>query len=131
MAARYLEAGLSGSGSTTRGRRDRQLSDQQDEVLRILQEAEVSDTAEVSDQEKIANLLKLTKSFEVDLVPGTQQDLDKKAFNWTVSEMSGSQISFDFSFENPEYISMGDRADYMNVKFHNTDVYLVPTDGDK
>jgi hypothetical protein len=53
-----------------------------------LQEAEVSDN-EISEQEKIANLLKLTKSFEVDLVPGTQQDLDKKAFNWTVTEMKG------------------------------------------
>lgn len=44
--------------------------------------------------------------------------------------MNGENISFDFEFENPEYISMGDRADYVNVKFHNTDVYLVPENSD-
>ena len=76
-------------------------------------------------------MLKLSNSFEVDLVPGTSQDLDKKSFSWTVKELSGTSIDFDFTFENPEYISMGDRADYMNVKFHNTDVYMVPKDSDK
>ena len=65
------------------------------------------------------------------LIPGTTQDLDKKSFSWTVKELSGTSFDFDFTFDNPEYISMGDRADYMNVKFHNTDVYMVPKDSDK
>ena len=73
----------------------------------------------------------MSNSFEVDLIPGTQQDLDKKDFKWTVSELNGDKIAFDFTFENPEYISMGDRADFMNVKFYNTDVYLVPKNSDK
>jgi hypothetical protein len=87
--------------------------------------------SDATESEKIANLLKLSNSFEVNLVPGTAQDLDKKAFNWTVSELSGDKVAFDFTFENPEYISMGDRADYMNVVFRNTDVYLVPLDSEK
>ena len=38
---------------------------------------------------------------------------------------------FKFDFENPEYISMGDRADYISIKFFNTPLYLKPAVGSK
>ena len=73
----------------------------------------------------------LTNSFEVTLIPGSQRDIEKKSYNWTVQFVSGDSIEFKFDFEYPNYISMGDKADYISIKFFNTPLYQIPTDKEK
>ena len=83
------------------------------------------------EREKVANLLRLTNSFEVTLIPDSQRDIEKKNFAWTVEFVGEDSIEFKFDFENPDYISMGDRADYISIKFLNTPLFLIPTDKEK
>ena len=59
----------------------------------------------VSDNELTCNLLKMTNSITAELIPYSTYDLEKKTFNWTVSQINESEILFKFIFDNPMYIS--------------------------
>ena len=48
----------------------------------------------------------MTNSIKAELIPSAS-DMDKKAFNWTLSFIDTSSMVFNFTFENPLYISMG------------------------
>ena len=75
--------------------------------------------------------MRLTNSFEIELIPGTVKDVDKKGYTWTISSINADTIDLEFNFEYPDYISMGDRADYISIRFYNTPLYLVPLAKDK
>ena len=46
-----------------------------------------------------------TESIQVEMIPGSARDLEKKTFTWAVDEIQDSQVNLDFWFENPIYIS--------------------------
>ena len=53
----------------------------------------------------LKNLLMMTKSIKVDLVPWNTFNLEYKSFNWTLSMIDQDTMEIDFFFENPLYIS--------------------------
>ena len=79
----------------------------------------------VFDGEKICNLLKMTNSLRAELIPSAT-DMQMKSFNWTVSFIDKYNLVFNFTFENPHYISMDENPDTMRITFLNTPYYLIP-----
>ena len=67
---------------------------------------QLNETSVFEEGEKICNLLKMTNSLRAELIPSAT-DMQMKAFNWTVSLNDESNLEFNFTFENPHYISMG------------------------
>ena len=77
-------------------------------------------------------LIKLTNSVEMDLVPGSNKDADKREFSWNIVQLNGDKMVIDIYFDNVEYISSSDEnADVMMISFYNTEFYLVPSDLNK
>ena len=60
---------------------------------------------EMEEFEMIANLLKMTNSVEIELVPWTSNFLEKKNFNWTLTAIDEYTLRFDFFFADPLYVS--------------------------
>ena len=56
--------------------------------------------------------------------------LDKKGFKWSIMRYDEDGITFQFTFEFPTHISVGE-IDTMKIQFFNTDRYLKPQNGDK
>ena len=65
------------------------------------------------------------------MIPGSAEYLDKKTFNWTLSELDEEKIEIRLIFDNPTYISAGDYEDIVKISFFNTPLYLVPDDPNK
>ena len=59
----------------------------------------------------------------MELVPGTDTNLDKKTFEWNLEELSGSYLTLSMTFDNPEYISM-DATDSIIVSFAKSDYFI-------
>ena len=53
----------------------------------------------------IANLLKMTNSVAIEMVPWSSTFLEKKEFNWTVSAIDEFTLRFDFFFADPLFVS--------------------------
>ena len=71
----------------------------------------------------ISELLLQSKSIITELVPGTENYLDKKSYTWKVVEYKSNKVRIAFEFLHPEYISVGE-LDTMKVTFNNTDAWL-------
>ena len=62
-------------------------------------------------------------------VPGSSENLDKKTnFTWDVTAFNGKEISINFYFANPLYISVDSLIDVIKISFHNTNLFLNPED---
>ena len=81
----------------------------------------------VIENDLICNLLKMTNSLNAELIPSAT-DMEMKEFNWTVSFIDTGHLVFNFTFENPLFISMGNNPDTMKITFLNTPYYLIPAD---
>ena len=55
----------------------------------------------------------------MELIPGSENDIDKKAFTWSLLRFDSKILQIAVNFENPKYISM-EAIDYMKVIFNNT-----------
>ena len=75
----------------------------------------------------ISDLLRNSKSIITELVPGTENNLDKKKYEWKVVEYESKKVRIAFTFENPEFISV-EEFDTMKVTFNNTESWLEPLD---
>ena len=71
----------------------------------------------------ISELLLQSKSIITELVPGTENYLDKKNYTWKVVEYKSNKIRIAFKFDHPEFISV-EELDTMKVTFNNTDAWL-------
>ena len=70
-------------------------------------------------------MLKVSQSVKCTLVPGNDNYLDKKGFKWSIYTYEEVKLGLKFTFEFPEYISVGE-VDTMKIEFNNTAIY-VPT----
>lgn len=84
-------------------------------------------TSSSSDLAQIESLLKLSKSIEVELVPGSDNYLDMKGFTWQLASYKETSISLKFTFEHPEYISVG-KPDTIKVTYSNAEAWISPQD---
>ena len=66
----------------------------------------------------------------MELVPGTLIDLDKKDFDWQLTEYTSNEIIIQILFSKPEAISY-DKPDTMIITFMNTPFYMMPKDKTK
>ena len=55
----------------------------------------------------------------MELVPGSENDIDKKEFTWSLLRFDQQVLQIAVNFEYPEYISM-EAIDYMKIIFNNT-----------
>lgn len=104
--------------------------------LRRLQSVDVefdeSFSAELTEASGLDQLIKLTNSVEMSLVPGSNMDLDKREFSWSIVHLEGKEMVIELDFDNPEYISSGDdNTDVLVISFYNTEYFLQPDDLDK
>jgi len=74
----------------------------------------------------MSQILKISESLKCTLVPANDNYLDKKGFTWELYVYEGSKLGLKYTFEYPEYISVGE-LDTMKVEFNNTAAF-VPTD---
>ena len=73
----------------------------------------------------------MTNSIKTELVPWAVDHVDNKNFTWTITSISEDKVAFDFIFENPLFISQGEKPDTMSITFLNTPLYLIPQDTNK
>ena len=59
------------------------------------------------------------------IVPANDNDLDKKAFEWTLTKMDDNGFDFSLKFKYPKFISWGG-VDTLKIIFFNADQYLKP-----
>mgnify|MGYP000344822846 FL=1 len=78
----------------------------------------------------ITELLKLSGSIKTQLIPGTDNYLDKKTYQWSVESFGGSKFQLKFKYDFPEYISVG-QPDTMKITFNHSDTWIVPQDSNK
>ena len=86
--------------------------------------------AKLNDFDATTSLLKVTESIKAELVPGTENNLDKKEFTWKLVKYSKSEVQLQFNFKFPEFISV-DKVDTMKITFNNADNWVSPTDETK
>ena len=82
---------------------------------------------DLSDFETLESLFKIAGCITVELIPGSESNIDKKEFSWRLEEFSDKNIALDFEFENPDYISF-DAVDKAKVIFSKTNYFMQPTD---
>ena len=61
---------------------------------------------EQSDLKTITNILKITGSLQMELIPGSDNHLNKKTFDWTINEYNENALKFHVEFDHPEYMSI-------------------------
>ena len=83
----------------------------------------IADETELDELESIERLLKLAGCVNMELVPGTDTNLDKKTFEWKLEKLNGSKLALSMTFDNPEYISM-DATDSIKVSFAKSDYFI-------
>ena len=59
------------------------------------------------------------------IVPATDHDLDKKAFEWSLTKMDDKGFDFSLKFKHPKYISSGG-VDTLKIILFNTEQFLKP-----
>ena len=65
----------------------------------------------------------------MDLIPGTNHNINKKSYKWKIHEYSEWKMSVDLYFDNPEQVSTDEEnPDVLKVTFKNTELYLKPAD---
>ena len=80
--------------------------EEEEEELSEEEKAEQERLAKIAQEvEMIANLLKMTNSVEIELVPWTSNFVEKKTFNWTLTAIDEFTLKFDFFFADPLYVS--------------------------
>ena len=42
----------------------------------------------------------------MEFIPGTENNLEKKKFTWSLAELNEERLDFELIFEHPEYISI-------------------------
>ena len=60
------------------------------------------------------------------LVPGSDEDLELKTFDWILETFTQEELSIKLKFDHHEHISRG-FVDVMHVEFYNTGAFLVQT----
>lgn len=60
------------------------------------------------------------------LIPGSDQDVEKKEFVWSLITFTLKHLKLQIKFFNPQYISMGEVPDKLEVIFNNTKAFLEP-----
>lgn len=71
----------------------------------------------VQDQLKqLESLLKIAGCIKMELVPGSENNLEKKQFSWTLQQYDATKIVLKLEFEHPEFISM-EAQDSVKVSF--------------
>ena len=79
----------------------------------------------------ICDLIKLTDSVKVELIPWKTTYLPEKTYSWECNEMDSETLSFNFFFDKPPFISTDERPDTLMFTFTNTHLYMVPNDDSK
>ena len=59
----------------------------------------------------------------MELIPGSEINLDKKKFNWNLEALDESKLQMSVAFNHPEYISM-DAEDSIKISFAKTDYFI-------
>ena len=93
------------------------MSDKDDDA------SSTDDETELDELESIERLLKLAGCMNMELVPGTDTNLDKKSFEWKLKELNGSELFLTMTFDSPEYISM-DATDSLMVSFAKSEYFI-------
>ena len=74
-------------------------------------------------------VLKITESIKISLVPGTNRKAESKNFTWEITEFSSEEMTLQFVFNSPDSVSQdSERPDNIIMGFTNTESYLVPKD---
>ena len=81
----------------------------------------------MSELETLESLFKIAGCINVELIPGSESNIDKKEFSWRLKEFSEEKIALDFEFENPDYISV-DAVDKAKIVFSKTRYFMQTTD---
>lgn len=71
--------------------------------------------------------LKLTRSIQIELVPGSEFYPDKKTFDWHVTSYDKTSVILKIDFADPEYISSGG-VDTLKLKIANTEAWMRSSD---
>ena len=58
-------------------------------------------------------------------MPGTENNLEKKEFTWSLVRFDSEELEISIYFENPTYISM-EAYDYLKISFSNTSIVMSP-----
>lgn len=66
----------------------------------------------------------------MELIPGNEDNLDKKQFTWKLLNFDQKNMEIKIDFENPEYISFEDK-DLMQISFFNTIAWLRSEEEDE
>jgi hypothetical protein len=86
---------------------------------------ESSDSLKSHELKLLNKFLIESKSIKVDLVPGSNTNLADRNFTWAIASYENGQMTFDFTFDNPQYISSDeDNVDVFIVQFFNTSLYM-------
>ena len=89
-------------------------------------------STELSEVAKIDQMLKLTNSVKVEIIPGSNENLANMNFTWQVVEIQGDNLIIDTFFENTDYISADEEnPDVVVFTFQNTEKFLKPVDDSK
>jgi len=73
----------------------------------------------------LTTYLKLSGSVKILLIPANELHLEKKHFDWRVTQYDEASITLQFDFENPEYVSVNE-IDSLKISFFNTHISLAP-----
>ena len=83
----------------------------------------------ISDTQLYDAILKLTGSLQIELVPGSENYLDLKAFAWAIEVAEGDKsIKLRVKFDSPSHISIGEQPDSLLVNFRNAELWMKPKD---
>ena len=77
------------------------------------------------DLRMITNLMKLSGSIKIELIPGSENYIEKKQFSWEIIKHGENQIEIQFKYENPVFISAG-VIDSMKITYENTGAWVIP-----
>lgn len=67
----------------------------------------------------ITELLRLSGSIKTELIPSSENYLDKKTYSWEIVAFKETSIEMKFTYDHPEYISFGS-PDTMKITYSNT-----------
>ena len=81
---------------------------------------------QISASRKTCNLLKMTNSVAIALIPDDDSEIEYKSFRWNTDQCDSGSLKFKFDFAHPEYISFSGSADKIIISFNNTEFWMKP-----
>ena len=78
--------------------------------LRALNSLEIY-TEEMTENEKICHLLKMTNSVRLVFIPGSPDNLDEKEVKWNITRVDEKGMLIKLMFKNPVYIARDELLD--------------------